>query len=36
VVMLDNRVTNSSQAVKINGGDDVTYLARNIVTRTFL
>jgi hypothetical protein len=33
--MLQERVINSSKAVKISGGDDVTYLARNIVTRTF-
>jgi hypothetical protein len=35
VTMLQERVINSSKAVKISGGDDVTYLAPNIVTRTF-
>jgi hypothetical protein len=33
--MLQNMVTNSSKVVKNLWGDDVTYLARNFVTRTF-
>jgi hypothetical protein len=35
-MLQDDNVTIESWAVKIEGGDDVTYLACNIVTRTFI